>query len=215
MRCGCTIKMACEDSGFSTYELWSRSSFLPIKEILFAWHNWGATTYVLKHKLQKGGSHIPKWENCSRCWFFLGFIRLHSTIVVLILDLHNQSISPQFHIVFDDMFATVASVHNETLRNHRHTLVVPSNVSTSVKEIWIGNVLLLESLLVKFLPAPEPFWSKDYLGWVWRFFIYLFVVSFDDPEQGGGVSFSKLDAIERRNFIMRSCCSCWMSGKGF
>ena len=47
------------------------------------------------------------------------------------------------------------------LRNQRSTLVVPPDVSTSVKEIWIGNVLLLETFLVKFLPAPEPFRHKD------------------------------------------------------
>ena len=51
--------------------------------------------------------------------------------------------------------------YNERLRNQRPTLVVPPDVSTSVKEIWIGNVLLLETFLVKFLPAPEPFWRKD------------------------------------------------------
>ena len=62
----------------------------------------------------------------------------------------------------------------ERLRNQRPTLVVPPDVSTSVKEIWIGNVLLLETFLVKFLPAPEPFRRKDALGWVWGFlYIYL------------------------------------------
>ena len=50
---------------------------------------------------------------------------------------------------------------NERLQNQRPALVVPPNVSTSVKEIWIGNVLLLETFLVKFLPAPEPFRRKD------------------------------------------------------
>ena len=49
---------------------------------------------------------------------------------------------------------------NERLKNQRPTLVVTTDVSTIVKEIWIGNVLLLETFLVKFLPAPEPFWRK-------------------------------------------------------
>ena len=52
----------------------------------------------------------------------------------------------------------------ERLQNQRPTLVVPPDVSTSVKEIWIGNVLLLETFLLKFLPAPEPFRRKDVLG---------------------------------------------------
>ena len=45
----------------------------------------------------------------------------------------------------------------ERLRIQRPTLVVPPDVSTSVKEIWICNVLLLEKFLLKFSPAPEPF----------------------------------------------------------
>ena len=60
------------------------------------------------------------------------------------------------------------------LRNQRSTLVVPPDVSISVKEIWIGNVLFLETLQVNFLPAPKLFWHKDALGWVWGFlYIYL------------------------------------------
>ena len=34
-------------------------------------------------------------------------------MVGLILNLHIWSISPQFHVVFDDMFTTVASAHND------------------------------------------------------------------------------------------------------
>ena len=52
----------------------------------------------------------------------------------------------------------------ERIWNQRPTINVPPNVSTSVKEIWIGSVLLLDTLLVKFIPAPKPFWRKDDLG---------------------------------------------------
>ena len=55
----------------------------------------------------------------------------------------------------------------ERLRNQRSTLLVPPDVYTSVKEIWIVNVLLLENFLLKFLSTPEPFRRKDALGWVW------------------------------------------------
>ena len=54
----------------------------------------------------------------------------------------------------------------ERLQNQRPTLVIPPDVSTSIKKNWIGNVLLLENCLLKFLPAPEPFRRKDALGWV-------------------------------------------------
>ena len=70
-------------------------------------------------------------------------------------------------------------------------------------------MLLLETLLVKFLPAPEPFRRKDALGWVWEFYIYLFVGSFDNPEGEGELSFQKLNAINIRNFITSSCLISW------
>ena len=82
------------DSGLSTFELWSRSSFLPTKEILSTCHVWGCPSYVLEPKLQKGGSHIPKWAPRSRRGAFMGFSRMHSTLVGLVLNLHTHSISP-------------------------------------------------------------------------------------------------------------------------
>ena len=39
----------------------------------------------------------------------MGFSPRHSTLVTLILNLSSGSITPQFHVVFDDMFHTVAS----------------------------------------------------------------------------------------------------------
>ena len=45
----------------------------------------------------------------------MGFSCMHSTLVGLVLNLHTHSISPQFHVVFDDMFTTVTSPDNETV----------------------------------------------------------------------------------------------------
>ena len=39
----------------------------------------------------------------------MGFIKMHSTQVGLVLNLLTGSISPHFHVVFDDMFSTVMS----------------------------------------------------------------------------------------------------------
>ena len=39
----------------------------------------------------------------------MGFIKMHSTQVGLVLNLLTGSISPQFHVVFDDMFSNVMS----------------------------------------------------------------------------------------------------------
>ena len=39
----------------------------------------------------------------------MGFSKMHSAQVGLVLNLLAGSISPQFHIIFDDMFYTVMS----------------------------------------------------------------------------------------------------------
>ena len=39
----------------------------------------------------------------------MGFRKMHSTQVGLVLNLLSGSISPQFHVLFDDMFSTVMS----------------------------------------------------------------------------------------------------------
>ena len=39
----------------------------------------------------------------------MGFSNMHSTHVGLVLNLLTGSISPQYHVVFDDMFSAVMS----------------------------------------------------------------------------------------------------------
>ena len=100
-----------KDTGLSPNDIWSRSQFTPIKETLGRAHVWGAPTYVLEPKLQKSGVKIPKWAPRSRRGAFMGFSPKHSTLVGLILNLRTKSITPQFHVVFDDSFS---SVHSNT-----------------------------------------------------------------------------------------------------
>ena len=40
----------------------------------------------------------------------MGFIEMHSTYVGLVLNLLTSSISPQYHVIFDDMLSTVVSI---------------------------------------------------------------------------------------------------------
>ena len=101
------------------------------------------------------------------------------------------------------------------LQNQRPTLVAPHDVSTSVKQIWIGNVLLLETFLVRFSPRPNPFGAKM-LQVGFEFFKYIYLQDTSTIlNREGSFSFRSLDAIESRNFNMSSCFSCWISGKVF
>ena len=40
---------------------------------------------------------------------FLGFLRVHSSPVALVRNLHTRHISPQYHVVFDVIFRIVFS----------------------------------------------------------------------------------------------------------
>ena len=71
-------------------------------------HVWGCPAYVLDPTLQ-GGKKLPKWQPRSRRAVFLGLSKKHAASIPLVLNLNSLCISPQFHVIFDDWFTTVAS----------------------------------------------------------------------------------------------------------
>ena len=50
---------------------------------------------------------IPKWALASQIGVNMGFSKMHSTQVGLVLKLLTGSISPHYHDVFDDILYTV------------------------------------------------------------------------------------------------------------
>ena len=71
-------------------------------------HVWGCPTYILNYKLAVG-QKLPKWEPRSRRGVYLGTSTEHSSNVPLVLTLKTGSITPQYHVVFDDFFTTAVS----------------------------------------------------------------------------------------------------------
>ena len=69
-------------------------------------HVWGCPVFVLDPKLQDG-KKIPKWNRRSCLGQLLGFSDEHSSLVANIWNLTTGYISPQYHVVFDDLFETV------------------------------------------------------------------------------------------------------------
>ena len=96
-------------SELSAIEIWSRSRLKPVSETLGNFHVWGCPTYVLEPKFQKPGMKIPKWAPRSWRGFNMGFGKIHPTQVGLVPNLLTGSISPHYHVVFDDMLSTVMS----------------------------------------------------------------------------------------------------------
>ena len=77
-----------------------------MSETLSNFHVWGCPTYVLEPKLQKPVK-IPKWAPRSQRGVNMGFSNMHSTQVGLFLNLLTGSISPQYHVLFDEISSTV------------------------------------------------------------------------------------------------------------
>ena len=96
-------------SRLSDIEIWSRSRFEPVSETLSNCHVWVCPAYVLEPKLQKPGMKIPKWDPRIRRGVNTGFRNMYSTQVGLVINLLTGSISPQYNVLFDDMFSTVMS----------------------------------------------------------------------------------------------------------
>ena len=96
-------------SGLSNIEIWSGSRFEPVSETLSNCHVWGFPTRVLEPKLQNPRVKIPKWATRSRIGVNMGFSKMNSTQVGLVINLLTGSISPHYHVVFDDTFSTVMS----------------------------------------------------------------------------------------------------------
>ena len=53
---------------------------------------WGYTTYILEPKFQKPGANIPKWAPRSQRGVNMGFSKMHSAQVGLVLNLLTGSI---------------------------------------------------------------------------------------------------------------------------
>ena len=70
-------------------------------------HVWGCPTYVLEPKLQKSVAKITNWNTRNRIAVNMGFNKMHSKQVGLVLNVLTGSISPRYHVVFYDMFSTV------------------------------------------------------------------------------------------------------------
>lgn len=76
-------------------------------------HVWGCPVYVLDKSLQDG-KKIPKWRPRSARSIYMGVSLNHASSVPLVLNTSTGAVTPQFHIVFDDWFATVPSFEGDT-----------------------------------------------------------------------------------------------------
>ena len=86
-------------------ELFSGTVF-PTLDHLHRSHVWGCPVYVLDPKIQDG-KKLPKWSPRARRGQYLGVSPDHSSTVGLILNIATGYVSPQYHVVYDDLFSSV------------------------------------------------------------------------------------------------------------
>ena len=97
-------------TGLSAQDLFSRTRWPQRK--FHDLHVWGCPTYVLNKAIQDGNK-IPRWQPRSDRHVYIGTSRYHASTVPLILNSMTGYISPQFHVVFDDWFATIGASKND------------------------------------------------------------------------------------------------------
>lgn len=73
---------------------------------------WGCPAYVLDPKLQDGHK-LPKWKRRSHCGMYLGSSFDHAESVGRILNIRSGAVSPQFHVVYDELFTTMSARFDE------------------------------------------------------------------------------------------------------
>jgi hypothetical protein len=96
-----------QDNGMAPLEIFSQQKTANDYEHLRRAHTFGCPVFVLDPKLQSTGGKVPKWSPRSKRGMFLGISLDHATSIGRILNLITGSITPQFHVVYDDFFTTV------------------------------------------------------------------------------------------------------------
>ena len=133
---------------------------------------WGCPAYVLDPKLQDG-KKLPKWSTRSRRGQFLGISDNHSRHIGTIRNLTTGYVSPQFHVVYDELFGTVFArdgpfdpdVWNNLFLNHRGYVPDEDDVAPELADEWLtqDEIQCRQRLLpapmqppVQAIPPPRP-----------------------------------------------------------
>ncbi len=103
---------------------------------------------MLEPKLQNG-QKLPKWNRWSRLGQFLGYSDEHSSLVANIWHLKMGYVSPQYHVVFNDLFETVFSSSAD------NTLVdsICENLYGTSCEIYLTDEYDAHNNLMDYIPG--------------------------------------------------------------
>ena len=114
-------------------------------------HVWGCPAFVLEAKLQDGHK-IPKFNRRARMGQFLGFSDEHSSLVAQVRNLSTNYVSPQFHVVFDDLFT---SIYNDTRLEDTELESIFENLFTNCRDFYGEQSLAPEGASASSQGEPE------------------------------------------------------------
>ena len=89
----------CKESGLSPYDIWTKQRWPHAK--FHDIHVWGCPVYVLDKKIADGHK-LPHFKPQLAHHINMGFSHKHASTIPLVLNPDSGSITPQFHVIFDD-----------------------------------------------------------------------------------------------------------------
>jgi hypothetical protein len=98
------------DTGISPVEMFTKARWEQQK--FHNVHVWGCPVYVLDKTLFDG-KKLPHWTPHSHHASHMGNSTKHASTMPLVLNPETGAITAQFHVMFNDWFATVTSMENE------------------------------------------------------------------------------------------------------
>ena len=98
------------DTGISPHDLFTRVRWEQRK--FHDLHVRGCPVYVLQKSIADG-KKLPCWKPKSTRCQLMGLSNRHATSVPLVLYPVTGYITPQFHVVFDDWFSTIAMTYEK------------------------------------------------------------------------------------------------------
>ncbi len=99
-------------------------------------------------QLQSGIGGAPKWEPRSQLGIYVGHSPAHAGSVALVLNPQMGHVSPQYHVVFDDLFTTVPFMEKSKIPPNWADLVEKSCEKVTDEHYELAKTWLF--------PGPEP-----------------------------------------------------------
>eukprot|EP00978_Attheya_sp_CCMP212_P007527 scaffold17426_cov58-Attheya_sp.AAC.7 len=124
-------------------------------------HTWGCPVYILDKRLQSSSVGPPKWEPRSRLGIYLGHSPFHAGSVTLVLNPSTGYVLPQYHVVFDDDFTTVASIRAGVIPANWMDLVQRSSELATDEQFDLAQTWLAQDLSETATAAEEPAWATS------------------------------------------------------